>query len=100
MLIRYAMLMAMAASALWGLIVVSNSDGGQMLLADAGQGGTPGSTSFWLLASVATLIALSLVRFMIFGLPALVDAGFKDKRTWSYLLMLGGLIYGMFYLAS
>jgi hypothetical protein len=49
---------------------------------------------------VAMLITLSLFRFLIFGLPALVDACFKDTRTWSYLLVLGGLIYGVFYLAS
>jgi hypothetical protein len=46
------------------------------------------------------LITLSLFRFVVFGLPALVDACFKDTRTWSYLLVLGGLIYGVFYLAS
>jgi len=100
MLIRYAMLVAMAASSVWCLIVVSKTSGSEMLLADAGQGGTPANVSFWLLAAVATLITLSLFRFLVFGLPTLVDACFKDTRTWSYLLVLGGLIYGVFYLAS
>ena len=100
MLVRYAMLVTMTASAIWGLIVVSNSNGGQMLLADAGQGGTPGSTSFWLLASVATLVTLSLFRFVIFGLPSMVDAWLSDKRTWGYAVFIGGLIYGVFYLSS
>ncbi|HMK41317.1 MAG TPA: hypothetical protein VK451_07130 [Methyloceanibacter sp.] len=100
MLIRYALLVALAASSVWCLIVVSKSSGSEMLLADAGQSGTPVNVSFWLLASVATLITLSLFRFLVFGLPALVDACFKDTRTWSYLLVLGGLIYGVFYLAS
>ncbi len=100
MLIRYALLVALAASSVWCLVVVSKSSGGEMLLADAGQSGTPVNVSFWLLASVATLITLSLFRFVVFGLPTLVDACFKDTRTWSYLLVLGGLIYGVFYLAS
>jgi hypothetical protein len=98
MLVRYAMLVALAASAVWGLIVVSNN-GGEMLLADAGQGGTPGSTSFWLLASIASLITLSLFRFVIFGLPSMIDAWLSDKRTWGYAVLIGGLIYGVFYLA-
>jgi hypothetical protein len=68
MLIRYAMLVALAASSVWCLIVVSRMSGSELLL--------------------------------VFGLPALVDACFKDTRTWSYLLVLGGLIYGVFYLAS
>ena len=38
MFVRYAMLVAMAGSAVWSLVVVSNSDGGRMLLADLGQG--------------------------------------------------------------
>jgi hypothetical protein len=100
MLIRYALLVALAASSVWCLILVSKSSGSEMLLADAGQSGTPVNVSFWLLASVAMLITLSLFRFLVFGLPALVHACFKDTRTWSYLLVLGGLIYGVFYLAS
>ncbi len=98
MLVRYAMLVAMTASAVWGLILVSNSDGGRMLLADAGQGGAPDSTSFWLLASVATLITLSLFRFLIFGLPSMVDRWYGDKRSWIYAFMIGGALYGLFYL--
>lgn len=100
MLVRYAMLVALAASSIWGLIVVSKMSGTEMLLTNVGQSGTPVNVSFWLLASVAMLITLSLFRFVVFGLPALVDACFKDTRTWSYLLVLGGLIYGVFYLAS
>jgi hypothetical protein len=100
MLIRYAMLVALAASSVWCLIVVSKMSGSEMLLADAGQSGTPVNVNFWLLASVAMLIGLSLFRFLVFGLPGLVDACFKDTRTWTYLLVLGGLIYGVFYLAS
>jgi hypothetical protein len=100
MLVRYAMLVALAASSIWGLIVVSKMSGTEMLLTNVGQSGTPVNVSFWLLASVAMLITLSLFRFVVFGLPALVDACFQDTRTWSYLLVLGGLIYGVFYLAS
>ncbi len=100
MLVRYALLVALAASSLWGLIEVSKTSGAEMLLTDIGQSGTPVNVSFWLLASIAMLITLSLFRFVVFGLPGLIDACFKDTRTWSYLLLLGGLIYGVFYLAS
>jgi len=99
MFVRYAMLVAMAGSAVWSLVVVSNSDGGRMLLADLGQGNL-GSTSFWLLASIATLITLSLLRFVVFGLPSMFDQWYGDKRSWIYALMIGGALYGMFYLAE
>ena len=99
MFVRYAMLVAMAGSAVWSLVVVSNSDGGRMLLADLGQGNR-GSTSFWLLASIATLITLSLLRFIVFGLPSMFDQWYGDKRSWIYAFMIGGALYGMFYLAE
>ncbi|HEX7531944.1 MAG TPA: hypothetical protein VF340_01780 [Methyloceanibacter sp.] len=99
MLVRYAMLLAMAGSAVWGLVVVSNSDGGRMLLADVGQGDS-GGTSFWLLACIATLITLSLFRFVVFGLPSMLDQWYGDKRSWIYAFMIGGALYGMFYLAE
>ena len=75
-----------------------------MFLVDAGQTGatgTPGASgdvAFWLLASIATLITLSLGRFVFFGLPAMVDGWYQEHKNWIYTLIGGGLLYAVFYL--
>lgn len=97
MLMRYAMLVALAASAVWAAINLS-AGSGQAYLVDAGRTGTSGSASFWLLAGVAALIMLSLLRFVIFGLPSMVDDWYRDNKPWLYTAIIGVLIYGVFYL--
>jgi hypothetical protein len=104
MLFRYAMLMALAASAVWGALNLGASNA-QMFLVDAGQAGLSGESAsllpnamFWALAAVATLITLSLFRFVFFGLPSMIDGWYRDHRSWIYTLIIGGLIYGAFYL--
>jgi len=95
MVIRYAFLVALAVSSVWAVITMSASRG-QMLLVDVGESGT--NVSFWLLAAVAILITLSLCRFVIFGLPAMVDEWYGDKKSWIYTIIAGGALYGVFYL--
>jgi hypothetical protein len=95
MVIRYAFLVALAVSSVWAVITMSASRG-QMLLVDVGESGT--NVSFWLLAAVAILIMLSLCRFVIFGLPAMVDEWYGDKKSWIYIIIAGGALYGVFYL--
>jgi hypothetical protein len=95
MVTRYAFLVALAVSSVWAVITMSASRG-QMLLVDVGESGT--NVSFWLLAAVAILITLSLCRFVIFGLPAMVDEWYGDKKSWIYIIIAGGALYGVFYL--
>jgi hypothetical protein len=95
MVIRYAFLVTLAVSSVWAVITMSASRG-QMLLVDVGESGT--NVSFWLLAAVAILITLSLCRFVIFGLPAMVDEWYGDKKSWIYIIIAGGALYGVFYL--
>jgi hypothetical protein len=95
MVIRYAFLVAATAAAVWAAIVMT-ARSGQMLLVDIGQGNT--NASFWLLSTVATLITLSLCRFVIFGLPAMVDEWYGDKKSWIYTVIAGGALYALFYL--
>ncbi len=98
MVIRYAFLVAAAAGAVWGLINLGASDAG-MYLVDAGQSGaTPANVSFWVLGAVATLMTLSLCRFVIFGLPSMVDSWYRDNKSWFYSILLGGAAYAYFYL--
>jgi hypothetical protein len=97
MLIRYAMLVALAASSVWAVINIGTSDA-QVLLVNAGQSGQASDVAFWLLAAVATLISLSLCRFVVFGLPAMVDSWYQDHKSWFYAVLFGGLIYAGFYL--
>ena len=97
MVIRYAMLAAMGAASVWAVITAS-ADNGRYLLVDAGQGGNQSDVVFWLLACVATLITLSLCRFVIFGLPSMFGGWYQEHKQWIYMLACGGLLYAVFYL--
>jgi hypothetical protein len=102
MVIRYAMLVALAAASVWALFDVSAARA-PMLLVDAGYTaaaptGAQSDIAFWLLASIAILITLSLFRFVLFGLPSMVDGWFQEHKSWIYTLIGGGALYAVFYL--
>ncbi len=50
------------------------------------------------LAAIATLITLSLCRFVIFGLPSMFGGWYQEHKQWIYMLVCGGLLYAVFYL--
>ena len=59
----------------------SSADSGQMLLVDAGQSAAASQDVFlWLLAGIATLITPSLFRFVVFGLPSMVDGWYTGQQ--------------------
>ena len=102
MVIRYAMLVALAAASVWALFDVSAAQA-PMFLVDAGYtgagpAGTPDNVAFWLLASIASLITLSLGRFVFFGLPSMVGGWYQEHKNWIYTLIGGGALYAVFYL--
>jgi hypothetical protein len=99
MLMRYAMLVGVAAAAIWGAVNLGTSNAG-VFLVDAGQTGSVGQSnaSLWLLGAVAALVTLSLLRFVIFGLPSMMDGWFQQNKSWIYTLVIGSVIYGVFYL--
>jgi hypothetical protein len=97
MVMRYAMLAAIGAASIWA-VVTASANNGQWLLVDAGQGGSQAEIAFWLLASFALLITLSLCRFMIFGLPSMFGGWYEQRKPWIYTLACGALLYGVFYL--
>ena len=102
MVVRYAILVALAAASVRALFDVSASQA-PMLLVDAGYtaaapAGTTSDIAFWLLAAIATLITLSLGRFVFFGLPSMVDGWYQEHKNWIYTLIGGGLLYAVFYL--
>jgi hypothetical protein len=95
MVIRYTMLAAIGAASIWAVITAS-ANNGQWLLVDAGQGGSQHVIAFWLLAAFATLITLSLFRFVIFGLPSMFGGWYQQRKQWIYMLVCGALLYGVF----
>jgi hypothetical protein len=102
MMMRYAMLVALAAASVWALFDVSGARA-PMVLVDAGYtaagpSGPQSDIAFWLLASVAVLITLSLFRFVFFGLPSMVGGWYQEHKNWLYTLVGGGLLYAVFYL--
>ena len=102
MVMRYAFLVALAASSVWALFDVSATQA-PMFLVDAGYTGAgpasaPSDVVFWLLACIATLIAFSLCRFVVFGLPSMFGGWYQEHKQWIYMLVCGGLLYAVFYL--
>lgn len=97
MLMRYAMLMGAAAAAIWGAVNLGTSNA-SMMLVDAGQGAPQTNRSLWVLGLIAAFITLSLGRFVIFGLPSMMDDWYRDNKSWLVLVGGGVLIYGVFYL--
>ena len=96
---RYAMLVGVVAAAVWGAVNLGTSNAG-VFLVDAGQTGSVGQSnaSLWILGAVAALVTLSLLRFVIFGLPSMMDGWFQQNKSWIYTLVIGSVIYGVFYL--
>lgn len=97
MLVRYAMLLAAAAVAVWGAVNLGTSNAG-MFLVDAGQGGPAANISLWVLGAVAGFITLSLCRFVVFGLPSMMDGWYRGNRSLLFTAGAGALIYGAIYL--
>jgi hypothetical protein len=97
MVMRYAMLAAIGAASIWAVVTASVNNG-QWLLVDAGQGGSQADIAFWLLAAFAGLIALSLFRFVVFGLPSMFGNWYEQRKQWIYMFACGALLYGVFYL--
>jgi hypothetical protein len=102
MVVRYALLVALAAASVWALFDVGAAQA-PMLLVDAGYtaagpAAAPNDIAFWLLAAIATLITLSLGRFVFFGLPSMFGSWYQERKQWIYMLACGALIYGVFYL--
>ncbi len=101
MVMRYLMMVALTGAAVWGVIALSTS-GAPTYAVDfehtASLTTTQNNASFWLLAAVATLITLSLCRFVVFGLPALVGQWCEGNKTWLYAALAGGALYCVLYL--
>ena len=102
MVMRYAALVALAAASVWALFNVGATQA-PMLLVDAGYTaaaptGAQSDIAFWLLASIAILITLSLFRFVLFGLPSMFGGWYQEHKQWIYMLVCGGLLYAVFYL--
>ena len=94
---RYVILIALAAAAIWA-VVNAGAENGERFLVDAGQGGTdPQHLALWLLAGIALVTSLSLGRFVVFGIPSMLGNWYQTNRQWLYTLLLGGLIWGVFY---
>lgn len=95
---RYAILIALAAAGICA-VISAGAESGERFLVDAGQGGSnPQSVALWLLAGIALITSFSLCRFVVFGIPSMLGTWYQTNRQWLYTILLGGLIWGVFYL--
>ena len=86
MVIRYAMLVALAAASVWAVFDCERAQHADVpgRRRPTGAGRSANDVAFWLLAAIATLITLSLCRFVIFGLPSMVDGWYQEHKQWIY----------------
>ena len=97
-IMRYAILLTLAAAALCALVTVS-ADSGERFLVDAGQGSAdPEDVFLWLLGGIALVTSLSLCRFVVFGIPSMLGGWYASNKQWLGLLLLSGLIWGVWHL--
>lgn len=94
MMMRYALLMAAAAAAVWGAIDLGESNASRVLV-DAGQGIPSANLSLLVLGTIAMLIALSLCRFVIFGLPSMMGGWYRGSKSWLFAAGAAGVLYGV-----
>jgi hypothetical protein len=95
MVIRYAILAALAAISIWAVITVGASSGG-WLVASTGQDGSQRDLALWLLAAIAALMTFSLGRFLIFGRTPMVDGWYQEHKPWIYTVLGGALFYAAY----
>ena len=99
MIARYTILVMLSAAALYGAVNMGSTTTSQMMLVDAGGGlGMSTNLTFWVLGGIAGFITLSLCRFVVFGLPAIVGGWYESNKSWLTTLILGGLVGGVYYL--
>jgi hypothetical protein len=98
-IMRYAILVTLAIASLCAMIT-AGADSGQRFLVNAGQSGGAASQDFflWTLAGIAIVTSLSLCRFLMFGIPTLLGGWYASNKQWLGTLLLGSLIWGVFYL--
>ena len=98
MIARYTILVTVSAAALYGAVKMSTTTN-QMMLVDAGGGaGMSTNLTIWVLGGIAGLSTLSLCRFVVFGLPAIVGGWYASNKSRLATLILGGLASGVYYL--
>jgi len=97
MLMRYAMLIGAAGTAVFGAINLGNNNS-DLMLVDAGYGAPQPDLSLWVLGMIAAFMVLSFGRVVVFGLPSMMGNWFGHNRTWLFAVGGGGLIYALLYL--
>ncbi|MGD0531208.1 MAG: hypothetical protein ABSA62_02720 [Methyloceanibacter sp.] len=97
-IMRYAILVTLAVASL-SAVISASANTGQRFLVDAGQSGAdPKDIFLWMLSGIALVTSLSLCRFVVFGIPSMVGNWYTSNKQWLCVLVLGMLIWGVFYL--
>ena len=97
MVLRYVFLIALATGSVWAALNVGASQA-EVYLVDAGQSGLdPKTLHLWALGALAAIIGFSLCRFVIFGLPAMIESWYHGSKHWIYTVIFGAAILGAFY---
>jgi hypothetical protein len=96
---RYAILVGVAATSVWGMLGVSGG-GGRQFLVDAGHAGADAKLLLVvLLLGMALTTGVSICRFVMFGAPSTLGKWCAGNKPLVFAVlgcgMLGGAVYLM-----
>lgn len=96
MFVRYGILTLLAGFSCY-IVLVAGATSSQMLLAHSDMGAMTPHAGLWGLAAVAGLTVLSLMRFLLHGVPTLCTNWYFENRASLILLCLTGAAGMVFY---
>ena len=94
--LRYAFLLALGAASIFAFISATAVTG-QMLIVGSGHSiQNPQDLGIWVMAGMAALSAVSLVRFVFSGIPAMARRWYGDNRDKLFALVIVVVIGAVF----
>lgn len=98
LLLRYAVLIALAAASLAAVVDASTATGEKMLVDAGGLGGVPGGMAFWIVTAMALASAASICKFVVAGIPSMMRDWFESNKDRVFTFALGAALCAVFML--
>lgn len=98
LLLRYSILLAIAAASLAAVVDASTATGGKMLVDAGNLGNAPGGMAFWIVVAMAFVSAASICRFVVAGIPSMMRDWFDNNKDRVFTFALGAALCAVFLL--
>ena len=94
--LRYAFLLALGVASIFAFISAMAVTG-QMLIAGSGHSVQhPEDMGVWVMAGMAILTTISLLRFVFSGLPAMAKSWYRDNKDKLLTIFIAGIVCAVF----